>query len=147
MKKSILLVVIICGVLTGQSVSSTERIDRGYGEPVWVIVNYIKADKRAQFEKFVYDVLLPAFKKNAESDPISRNSLDKTRMLEPREANEDGSYTYIWLMDPVVKKANYSYKSIISRVHNPEETEKYLTMMNECMLSPQVSYRVKQGRW
>ena len=117
------------------------------GDPMWVILNHVKADKRAQFEKFVYEVLLPAFEKNAEGDPISRNSLQHTRMLEPRQANKDSSYTYIWLMDPFVKEANYSYKGIISRVHSPEETEKYLSMMGECLVGPQVSYRVKQGRW
>lgn len=138
---------IISGALHAQTVSETEGIDVEFGDPIWVILNHIKADKRAQFEKFVYEILLPAFKKNAESDPLSRNSLEQTRMLEPRQANEDGSYTYIWLMDPVVKKANYSYKSIISGVHKPEETEKYLSMLSECLDAPQVRYLVTQGRW
>ena len=138
---------IISGALHAQTVSETEGIDVEFGDPIWVILNHIKADKRAQFEKFVYEILLPAFKKNAESDPKSKNSLEQTRMLEPRQVNEDGSYTYIWLMDPVVKKANYSYKSIISGVHKPEETEKYLSMLSECLDAPQVRYLVTQGRW
>jgi hypothetical protein len=28
--------------------------------------------------------------------------LQQTRTLYPTEANEDGTYTYVWLMDPVV---------------------------------------------
>ena len=147
MKKIILVVMIISGVLHAQTVSATGAIEAASGDPIWVILNHVKADKRAQFEKFVYEVLLPAFEKNAESDPISRKSLEHTRMLEPRKANEDSSYTYIWLMDPLVKEANYSYKCIISRVHSPEETKKYLSMQRECLVGPQVSYRVKQGRW
>ena len=114
MKKIILVVMIISGVLHTQTVSATGAIEAASGDPIWVILNHVKADKRAQFEKFVYEVLLPAFEKNAEGDPISRKSLEHTRMLEPRKANEDSSYTYIWLMDPLVKEANYSYKSIIS---------------------------------
>ena len=117
------------------------------GDPMWVILNHVKADKRAQFEKYVYEVLLPALGKNAESDPISRNIIKHTRMLEPRWAKKDSSYTYIWLMDPIVKKADYSYPGILSRVHSPEETKKYISMHNECLVSPQVAYRVKQGRW
>ena len=147
MKKIILVVMIISGVLHTQTVSATGAIEAASGDPIWVILNHVKADKRAQFEKFVYEVLLPAFEKNAESDPISRKSLEHTRMLEPRKANEDSSYTYIWLMDPLVTEANYSYKSIISRVHSPEETKKYISMQKECLVGPQVSYRIKQGRW
>ena len=68
-------------------------------------------------------------------------------MLEPTKANKDSSYTYIWLMDPVVKEANYSYPGVIGAVHSPEETEKYLSMVDECLVAPQVFYAVKQGRW
>ena len=117
------------------------------GDTVWVILNHVKADKRPQFERFVYEVLLPALEKNAEGDPISRNIIEHTRMLEPRSANKDSSYTYIWFMDPVVKEANYSYAGIIGAVHSPEETEKYLSMVDECLVGPQVFYPVKQGRW
>ena len=68
-------------------------------------------------------------------------------MLEPRRANKDSSYTYIWLMDPLVKDAIYSYPGILKRVYSPEETKKYISMNNECLFSPQVAYPVKQGRW
>ena len=30
------------------------------GESMWVILNHVKADKRQQFEKFVYEILMPA---------------------------------------------------------------------------------------
>ena len=117
------------------------------GEPMWVILNHVKADKRDQYEKFVYKVLLPALEMSALDDSISSKIIEQTRMLEPRRANKDSSYTYIWLMDPLVKEANYSYPGILNRVHSPEEAEKYISMQNECLVGPQVSYPVKQGRW
>ena len=149
LKRTISLAVafVLC---TGLYAQDNSNISSGAasGDPMWVILNHVKADKRAQFEKYVYEVLLPALEKNAESDPISRNIIEQTRMLEPRGANKDSSYTYIWLMDPLVKKANYSYPGILSRVHSPEETEKYISMQLECLVGGrQVSYGVKQGRW
>jgi|TARA_Y100000310_G_scaffold212684_1_gene213552 hypothetical protein len=117
------------------------------GDPMWVILNHVKADKRAQFEKFVYEILLPALEENAKNDSKTRNLIEHTRMLEPRFANKDSSYTYIWLMDPLVKDAIYSYPGILNRVHSPEETKKYISMNNECLVGPQVSFPVKQGRW
>ena len=138
---------VLCAGLYAQNNSNISSV-AAPGDPMWVILNHVKADKRAQFEKYVYEVLLPALEKNAESDPISRNIIEQTRMLEPRRANKDSSYTYIWLMDPLVKKADYSYPGILSRVHSPEETEKYISMQLECLVGGrQVSYGVKQGRW
>ncbi|MEE2710665.1 MAG: hypothetical protein VYA69_13835 [Gemmatimonadota bacterium] len=143
---SFAVVLVLCAGLYAQGNPENSSVAAS-GDPVWVILNHVKADKRPQFEKFVYEVLVPALEKNAEGDPTSRNILEHTRMLEPRRANKDSSYTYIWLMDPVVKEANYSYGSIISGVHSAEETEKYLSMVGECLVVPQVFYSVKQGRW
>ena len=137
---------ILCTGLYAQNKSNISSV-AAPGDPMWVILNHVKADKRQQFEKFVYEILLPALEENAKNDSKTRNLIEQTRMLEPRRANKDSSYTYIWLMDPLVKDADYSYPGILSRVHSPEETEKYISMQLECLVGSQVSYGVKQGRW
>ena len=139
---------ILCTGLYAQDNSNISKVVASSGDPMWVILNHVKADKRQQFEKFVYEILLPALEENAKNDSKTRNLIEQTRMLEPRRANKDSSYTYIWLMDPLVKDADYSYPGILSRVHSPEETEKYISMQLECLVGGrQVSYGVKQGRW
>ena len=138
---------ILCTGLYAQNNSNISKVVASSGDPMWVILNHVKADKRAQFEKFVYEILLPALEENAKNDSKTRNLIEQTRMLEPRRANKDSSYTYIWLMDPIVKDADYSYPGILNRVHSPEETEKYISMQLECLVGSQVSYGVKQGRW
>jgi len=143
MKKYFLssLFLIVVGNINSQTTESKQ------GDPMWVILNHVKADKRQQFEEFAYKVLLPALEENAKSNLTTRKMIGQTRMLEPRRANKDSSYTYIWLMDPLVKDAIYSYPGILKRVYSPEETKKYISMNNECLVSPQVAYPVKQGRW
>jgi len=143
MKKYFLssLFLILIGNINSQTTESKQ------GDPMWVILNHVKADKRQQFEKFAYEVLLPALEENATSNLTTRKMIGQTRMLEPRRANKDSSYTYIWLMDPLVKDAIYSYPGILKRVYSSEETKKYISMNNECLVSPQVAYPVKQGRW
>jgi len=143
MKKYFLssLFLILVGNINSQTTESKQ------GDPMWVILNHVKADKRQQFEKFAYKVLLPALEENAKSNLTTKKMIGQTRMLEPRRANKDSSYTYIWLMDPLVKDAIYSYPGILKRVYSPEETKKYISMNNECLVSPQVAYPVKQGRW
>ena len=143
MKKYFLssLFLMLIGNINSQTTESKQ------GDPMWVILNHVKADKRQQFEKFAYEVLLPALEENAKSNLTTRKMIGQTRMLEPRRANKDSSYTYIWLMDPLVKDAIYSYPGILKRVYSPEETKKYISMNNECLVSPQVAFHVKQGRW
>jgi hypothetical protein len=143
MKKYFLssLFLMLIGNINSQTTESKQ------GDPMWVILNHVKADKRQQFEKFAYEVLLPALEENAKSNLTTRKMIGQTRMLEPRRANKDSSYTYIWLMDPLVKDAIYSYPGILKRVYSPEETKKYISMNNECLVSPQVAFPVKQGRW
>ena len=143
MKKYFLssLFLMLIGNINSQTTESKQ------GDPMWVILNHVKADKRQQFEKFAYEVLLPALEENAKSNLTTRKMIGQTRMLEPRRANKDSSYTYIWLMDPLVIDAIYSYPGILKRVYSPEETKKYISMNNECLVSPQVAYPVKQGRW
>ena len=143
MKKYFLssLFLMLIGNINSQTTESKQ------GDPMWVILNHVKADKRQQFEKFAYEVLLPALEETAKSNLTTRKMIGQTRMLEPRRANKDSSYTYIWLMDPLVKDAIYSYPGILKRVYSPEETKKYISMNNECLVSPQVAFPVKQGRW
>ena len=143
MKKYFLssLFLILVGNINSQTTESKQ------GDQMWVILNHVKADKRQQFEEFAYEVLLPALEENAISNLTTRKMIGQTRMLEPRRANKDSSYTYIWLMDPLVKDAIYSYPGILKRVYSPEETKKYISMNNECLVSPQVAFPVKQGRW
>ena len=143
MKKYFLssLFLMLIGNINSQTTESKQ------GDPMWVILNHVKADKRQQFEKFAYKVLLPALEENAKSNLTTKKMIGQTRMLEPRRANKDSSYTYIWLMDPLVKDAIYSYPGILKRVYSPEETKKYISMNNECLVSPQVAFPVKQGRW
>ena len=139
---------ILCTGLYAQNNSNISKVVASSGDPMWVILNHEKADKRQQFEKFVYEILLPALEENAKNDSKTRNLIEQTRMLEPRFANKDSSYTYIWLMDPLLKDAIYSYPGILKRVYSPEETKKYISMNNECLVGGrQVSYSVKQGRW
>ena len=150
LKRTISLAVafVLCTGLYAQDNSNISKVVASSGDPMWVILNHVKADKRQQFEKFVYEILLPALEENAKNDSKTRNLIEQTRMLEPRRANKDSSYTYIWLMDPLVKDADYSYPGILNRVHSPEETEKYISMQLECLVGGrQVSYGVKQGRW
>ena len=44
------------------------------GESMWVVLNHVKPDKRQQFEKFAYDILLPCLLYTSPSPRDQRGS-------------------------------------------------------------------------
>ena len=82
--------------------SSELKLRADEGELVWIILNHVKPDKRQQFEEFmdimnlVFDDLIKADKVSTEEAMVWK----QMRFLHPTEANEDGSYTYVFLADP-----------------------------------------------
>jgi len=128
-----------------QSVKETSSsLDRAaQGDTVWILLNHIKADKCQQFEKFVHDILWPIA---LESDPISQQVAHHTRVLHPVEMNEDSTYTYVFIMDPVIQGANYQFSYYLKKKYDEEKTKEYLKMANECFASPQTGYTVVQSQ-
>jgi hypothetical protein len=115
---------------------------------MWVVLNHVKADQRAAFETFAFERLLPALKKAAASDQLAKKLRSQTRMLVPKEANADGTYTYIWLMDPVVPGADYSYRAILEKGHSKQEADAAIALVESAMASPPVAYTVSSSpRW
>lgn len=110
---------------------------------MWVLLNHIKADKCEQFEKFVHEILWP---KAETADSIDLLVGNYTRVLHPVEMNEDSTYTYIFIMDPVIQNADYRYSHHLKNIFNEEKTQEYLKMVDECYASPQTGYTLIQSQ-
>jgi hypothetical protein len=147
-RRSIVLVMCAGFLISLSAVSSRTEPAKVAPGTMWVLLNHVKADQRASFETFAYERLLPALKKGAASDPLLKKLHSQTRMLVPREANPDGTYTYIWLMDPVVPGADYEYRAILEKAYSKEETAAAIALMEKAMATPQVGYTVSSStRW
>ena len=68
----------------------------GDNERIMIIQNYIKADKVEDFKKYNHEIFIPLLQKS--NNPAGRTA----RLLEPIKANDDGTYTFIYLMDPTL---------------------------------------------
>lgn len=96
-------------------------------DTVWVIWNHIKGDKVAQFEDFNFNILEPAA---SEYYPQMRNTV---RTLRPTEANEDGTWTYFYLMDPANNPDGYDMLVPLSAKYGRAQALEYLTMFTDCL--------------
>lgn len=82
------------------------------GERVMVIINHVKPDRRDEFESFVRDFLVPGVKRLGETDPLAVQAHSRTRVIMPTRQNPDGTYTYLFLMDPVVAGFSYDFEDL-----------------------------------
>ena len=118
-----------------------ESIRAHEGEDMWVVLNHIRAEKREIFEHFLHAILMPAV---AHVEPEVYN---KVRVLHPTMPNKDGSYTFIFLMDPLVSDGEYSIENILHEFYKPEVAKGYMKVWEECQEIPQVEYDVVQSAW
>ena len=118
-----------------------ETIRAAEGERMWVLLNHVKADKWEQHEHFVHDILVPAIEK------VEPSVLRHIRFLHPAEQNEDGAYTSVFLMDPLVEGADYDILSLLKKTYGEDKAEEYIQLWGESLASPQVGYDLFQSPW
>ncbi|MCP4723966.1 MAG: hypothetical protein GY863_02960, partial [bacterium] len=103
MKKSVVLSVVIavlsmiliinCAPVEQQTAAITQSQIRAVkGDTVWVIINYVKADKQEDYERFHNDYFYPIIDEITDQD--EKKQIDCIRVLHPLALGSSGNYTY-----------------------------------------------------
>lgn len=116
-----------------------ETIRAVEGERVWVLLNHVKGDKWQQHKDFVHNILMPAAEK------VEPDSFRHSRFLHPAEQNEDGTYTSVFLMDPVIEGTDYGILSLLKEAYGDDKAEEYIRLWDESLVEPQVGYELIQA--
>lgn len=83
------------------SVSEPGRRGRD-GDTVMLFLHHVKADKRAEYERWFSEVWAPAIRAVADKRQSARRLVMAERDLRATEANEKGDHVYAYLYDPWV---------------------------------------------
>ncbi len=84
---------------------------RVFGSDAGVIFNQVKADKTADFE-FAMGKIKEALLKA--TDPVRKQQAASWKVFKAAEANQGGNIFYLFVMDPVVKGADYAIGKILA---------------------------------
>jgi hypothetical protein len=146
MKSTLILVLFIfCGLgygAAGQAKPGTRLMAKA-GEEVHVWAYPVKADKRKQYEHFVHDIFWPgASKLPAREQQVFR----QTRVMHPIKANADGSYTYLFIMDPMVKGGDYDIESLIKKMYGTKQGSEYYKLFQGAVTGKDVGYTMIQSK-
>ena len=145
MKQVVISFTILLAFSTEAGYAQTaQRSGAKEGDTVWVLINYVKADKREQFEKFVNEIFWPMAKKLSAQD---QELFNQTRVLYPVHPEEDGTYNYFFIMDPVISGGNYDIEGLLKKMYDPPKAEAYLKLFNETTSREQTGYVLVQSRY
>ncbi|MFN8441906.1 MAG: hypothetical protein U0175_14095 [Caldilineaceae bacterium] len=111
------------------------------GEKVLLLLNHIKAEKRDDFEHFMQNILAPAVMR------VAPDIYRRVRTLCSTQPESDGSYTYVFLIDPLMTETSYDIEEVLHKAYPSEEASAYLRIWNEAQAAPQTGYEVVQSNW
>ena len=141
-----LVFITFIGISKDTDESSEVKLRADEGELIWIILNHVKPDKRQQFEEFM-DFMNQNFEdiiKEGKASPEEAKAYKQMRILHPTQANEDGSYTYVFLGDPWIEGVELS--KVWLRKKYSEEVQKYYQMFSDSLMHRQVTYMLKQTK-
>lgn len=143
MKPSMLLLLLALATQAlGQSKLAARPMTKP-GETVWVCLDAIKKDKRAQYERFLHEIFWPGA---AKLSPAEQRVFRQTRILHPTKAEADGSYAYFFVMDPVIQGGDYDIESLLAKMYGKAKATEYYKLYTTAHVRPQVSYTVTQSK-
>jgi hypothetical protein len=101
------------------------------GENVWIIVNYIKESAKNDYEKWMNDIFFSPMKTT--NDPLLKQQYATTRWLTPAKQNDDKTWTYVFVMDPVIPNGDYDIESYLVKTYGEQTGKAYNKQFEEFM--------------
>jgi len=95
---------------------------------VGLMFNVIKPDKTADFE-MVIGKLKEALGKS--DDPVHKQMAQGWRVIKNPEPIQGGNYLYVFLVDPVVKDADYTVSRVLAKAF-PAEVQELFKVYSAC---------------
>ena len=109
------------------------------GDTVYIVEYTVTAARRDQFERFFTESYFPALREVAKSDTSVARVLRQTRLLTPARASEDGTLSYLLVLDPAVRGETYNISALLRRVYPAAETDRRYRLLTESWARPFVA--------
>ena len=117
------------------------------GDTVRMVVNHVRPEKREQFERFMREVLHPTMERAAPGDRETADHMRRARMLRAVKPDTDGTYAYIFLVDPAGSSVPYSFARLIQRTYPPEQAAEQMRMYTASLARPSESSTLVNTAW
>ena len=114
------------------------------GDTLFLAFLDVKPESKEEFEQLSHEML---FDRISEADQQAEFISTKTRILHPSEANEDGTYTYLIMFDPMYSgEYNFTTSNLYSKIYGEEKGKELDAQLAETVAGAQKSYTMIQSR-
>lgn len=119
------------------------------GEPIAIWVNHVKSNRQEQFEQFLDAFLKGADEvvKTGKGEAPDLRAYRSVRLLKPAQAEEGGTYTYVFLADPYIEGANYDILAMLKKTYSDEEAHRIFGLFEESLARSQDGIMVQQSAY
>lgn len=114
------------------------------GDTLFLAFHDVKADSKGEYERLSHEMLLDRISK---ADQQAQYISTLVRMLHPTEANEDGTFTYLYIFDPIYH-GNYSFNTLnlYTQIYGEEEGKELDAQFAATLAGDQRSYFMIQSK-
>lgn len=114
------------------------------GDTLFLAFLDVKADSKEAFEQLSHEML---FDRISEAEQQAEFIASRTRILHPAEANEDGTYTYLIIFDPMLSgRYNFTTTNLFAQIHGEEKGKELDEQLGNTLAGDQRSYFMVQSR-
>jgi hypothetical protein len=103
---------------------------------VWIIINYVKEKAKVDYEKWMTDIFFAPMQTT--QDTTLKKQYATARWLTPVQQNEDKTWTYCFLLDPVVPKADYDIEHYLIKIYGDVKAKELLKQYEDFSASGQI---------
>ncbi len=121
-----------------------EQFRAGEGQNAFFAFLDVKADMKEEFEQMMHDMI---FDKAAEADHQAEFIAGKSRILHPFKENDEGTLTYLVMIDPMYEgNYNFTTGNLLRKIYGEEKGKELSDRFDATLAGPQKSYFMTQSR-
>ena len=112
------------------------KVTANPGEKMMVVTNFIKYDKKQEFEDILLNEVMPSYYSYRDSvdeiHSLNQKAKNNLRIQKPVDMNKDSTWMFSMIADPFIDGANYSIVPPLRQKYGDEKAKEIYGRWNAC---------------
>ena len=108
------------------------------GDKMFVATNFIKFDKKQEFEDILLNEVMPSYYNYRDSvdeiHSLNQKAKNTMRMQKPVQMNQDSTWTFVFMGDPYFDGANYYIGKPLRQKYGDEKAKEIVGRWRNCFI-------------
>ena len=113
------------------------KVTANPGEKMMVVTNFIKYDKKQEFEDILFNQVMPSYYSYRDSvdelHSLNQKAKKTMRIQKPTQMNEDSTWTFVFMGDPYIDGGNYYIGRPLRQKYGDENAKEIIGRWRNCL--------------